>query len=578
MVQAVTDAAAYGPRVAPGSLATIFGTGLASGTDSASAFPLPTTLDGASVTMGGISAPLVYASPTQINFQVPSSVQSGSVALVVNGPGGASASFTVTVTASAPALFQSSVNGSSAPAASGSVISVYLTGIGAVNNAVADGTPASASPLETATATFSATIGVQSATVQFLGRAPGYAGLDQANIQVPTLPSGSYPLVITVGGYLSASATISVSGSGTYTSPLQLTGSAVFGNSLISSIALYSNVAYVCGTNHITMVDVSSLTSPTVIGSFGDSTFGGYGVQCSINATASTPFLVEIFGNSINPQSFAIYGLSNPRAPNLLVVANTSYPNMVGINFTGNYAFVNTNYLTYYVNGHGVIAQNGQFLVFNFTNPASPSYIGMLQPAAQNLTPYALVFGQSGYAYIASSTATGSNTAGTGVLDVISIASPTVPTQVNQVQVSQASILLRLDISGTTLLAAGNTMGQRNPGNPDFDFLGNLTLTTMDVTNPQAPVVINTAVYTTQVNGTLSLEAFNSGVFGLVNAPPSTDNFGPASLQIVDARQPSNILLYPVQAQFGFSGILTTTNGYVMAPTSLGLNIYQLRI
>ena len=47
---------------------------------------------------------------------------------------------------------------------------------------------------------------------------------------------------------------------------------------------------------------------------------------------------------------------------------------------------------------------------------------------------------------------------------------------------------------------------------------------------------------------------------------------------IVDARTPSTITPYPFQTQFGFSGILTTNNGYLLAATSLGLNIYQLQL
>jgi len=76
----------------------------------------------------------------------------------------------------------------------------------------------------------------------------------------------------------------------------------------------------------------------------------------------------------------------------------------------------------------------------------------------------------------------------------------------------------------------------------------------------------------------LNVFGFANGVFAIVNGPPDTDDFGPSSLMIVDARQPSTILLYPFQTQFGFSGILTTNNGYLLAPTSLGLNIYQLKL
>jgi uncharacterized protein (TIGR03437 family) len=130
VIQAVTDAAGYGPRVAPGSLASIFGANLASSEVSASGFPLSTNLGGASVVIGGVSAPLAYVSSGQINFQMPSSVGSGDATLIVNGPGGASSSFSVMVTSSAPAIFQyganhamaynsdGSLNGDSAPAAS----------------------------------------------------------------------------------------------------------------------------------------------------------------------------------------------------------------------------------------------------------------------------------------------------------------------------------------------------------------------------------------------------------------------------------------------------------------------------
>jgi len=248
-IQNVTDSAGYGPRAAPGSIASVFGAGLASGTASASGYPLATAMEDASVSVGGVLAPLVYVSPGQIDFQVPSSVKSGAVNVIVKGPGGSSNSWSMTVTAQAPAIYQygtnhavaqnsdGGLNGDSAPAAAGSVITVYLTGQGAVNNPVADGAATPLSPTSSANGTATATIGPANAPVQFLGLAPEFAGLAQANIQVPALPSGDYPLVITIGGFVSASAVVSVSGPGTaYTSPLTLVGSASFANSDSTSL------------------------------------------------------------------------------------------------------------------------------------------------------------------------------------------------------------------------------------------------------------------------------------------------------------------------------------------------------
>ena len=377
-IQSVTDSAGYGPRVAPGSIASLFGTGLASGIVQASGFPLTTTLGGSSVSVAGVPAPLFYVSPGQINFQVPSSTASGDVGVVVNGPGGASASFSFTVTAQAPAIYQygtnravaqnadGSLNSDSAPAAAGSVITVYLTGQGGVSSPVPDGDATPSSSPDSAVATATATIGTQSATVQFLGLTPEFAGLAQANIQVPALPTGDYPLVITVGGLVSASAVISVSGSGTaYTSPLTLVGSVAFANSDPSSIVFYDGIAYICGQDQIVMVNVTTPAAPTIIGSFGASTLNGDGDRCAINAAAATPYLVEIVGSpSSSQESFAIYSLSNPQSPVLLTVTaisggSTPYGHIVALSFYGNYGIATTSYITYYTNSNKVASQNG---------------------------------------------------------------------------------------------------------------------------------------------------------------------------------------------------------------------------
>jgi len=597
VVQSVTDSANYGPRVAPGSLASLFGSGLASATVSASGFPLTTALSGTSVSVAGKLAPLLYVSAGQINFQVPSATQPGSVSVVVNGPGGASATFSFTVTAEAPSLYQygtnhalaqnfdGTLNSDTAPAAAGSVITLYLTGQGAVSNPVTDGAAAPLTTLSYASATATATIGPLNAPVQFLGLTPDFAGLAQANIQVPTLPAGDYPLVLTVGSYVSASVVVSVSGSGTaYTNPMTLVSSAAFVNASPNSIAIYNNVAYVCGSNRIVMVDVSNANAPVMVGEFGDSVLNGYGDRCVVNTSGAIPFLVEIVGqDSGSAESFAVYSLSSPESPALLTVASTPYSHMEDLSFSGVYAIVTTSYITYYTSTAAIATQEGDFLIFSFANPAAPVFVTALQPSSVpgssnlNLKPFANVVGQY-YSYVASTTATGVSTTGSAALDVISISIPTVPSPITQVTIPQAAIMTSFDVSGNTLLAAGNTSGQRNPGVPDFDFTGYLTLTTMDVTNLQIPAVISTITTEIQANGTFWTSAFGNGVFAIVNKPPDSDNSGPSSLMIVDARTPANILLYPYQTQFGFSQILATNNGYLLAPTALGLNIYQLHL
>ena len=223
----VGNAASYTPRISPGALASIFGTGFGTSTFVADdGRPWPTSTTGlVSVQVNGVAAPLYYVSPGQINFQVPWATPTTgtvNVAVVVNG--GTSNIGAVPVATAAPGLFvlpsgaaivqntpSYSLNDPSNPAPAGSTIVAYLTGTGPVAPAAKDGTPAPSDTLSWATSAYSAKIGSAAATVSFAGLTPGFIGLAQMNIVVPsTLAPGVYPLSVTIDGQTSNSGTIAV--------------------------------------------------------------------------------------------------------------------------------------------------------------------------------------------------------------------------------------------------------------------------------------------------------------------------------------------------------------------------------
>jgi len=224
----VVNAASFsaGGAVAPGSIIAIFGNNLASGTGNATMTPLPANLAGTSVKVNGLPAPLYYVSPTQINAQLPYETQTGTASVVVTAGSSSSAAVTVNVAPAAPGIFPEGsdrsatvntngyLNATNNPAASGSVVVTYLTGQGTLDNPVPTGVAASASPLSRATAAATATIGGQNAPIAFLGLTPTTVGLSQANIQVPNLPYGDYPLTLTIGGQKSNSVMLTVSSTG----------------------------------------------------------------------------------------------------------------------------------------------------------------------------------------------------------------------------------------------------------------------------------------------------------------------------------------------------------------------------
>ena len=231
-VGAVANGASFlDQAVAPGSLITIFGTDLAAATVPAASIPLPTTLGDTSVTNNGIAAPLLLVSQFQINAQVPwnvlpSGTTSANVPVVVTRAGNsASGAFQMPVAEFGPAIFtfqngigqaaainpDGSVAGTANPAAPGSTIVVYATGLGAVTPVIDSGA-APGNDLRNAATQPTVLIGGVAAQVAFAGLSPQFVGVNQINVVVPAVPTpGAVPLQIQVGDLTSSDkATIAV--------------------------------------------------------------------------------------------------------------------------------------------------------------------------------------------------------------------------------------------------------------------------------------------------------------------------------------------------------------------------------
>jgi uncharacterized protein (TIGR03437 family) len=229
VVNAAMNAASYfsPPKgdtpIAQGSIFTVFGTGLAGPDLQQASLPLGTSLPSANgtsivISSGGqnIDAYILYTLPTQVAAVLPSTAPVGSASLTLTYAGNTSSSLPIRITRTVPGIFTANSQGSGPaaalvalsstgarrnsltnPAAPGSVVSLFGTGLGPI--AGADNVaPGAVTPEVTATAT----VGGKIATVLYAGRAPQFPGEDQINIQLPSdIPLGCYtPAVITVNG------------------------------------------------------------------------------------------------------------------------------------------------------------------------------------------------------------------------------------------------------------------------------------------------------------------------------------------------------------------------------------------
>jgi len=184
---------------------------------------LPTTLGDVQLLIGGILAPLLYVSPTQINFLAPANLQPGSYVLRVVRQG-TTGQAQILLLDAAPALFLVD-NGKLAathadgkliteesPSRPGEIIVVYGTGLGRTDPRQLDGViPRAAAPI-----LLIDQLRIQleqqdlpASSVLYAGITPGYPGLYQINIRLPDiLPKKQLELRARLAGQISQSALI----------------------------------------------------------------------------------------------------------------------------------------------------------------------------------------------------------------------------------------------------------------------------------------------------------------------------------------------------------------------------------
>jgi uncharacterized protein (TIGR03437 family) len=197
----VTNAVGVTPQqgVAPGSMISIFGANLASASDVAADGQLPQTLAGVVARSGDRLLPLIYASPNQINAQLPDDVPQGTQVMTISPPGQADVRATFTVVRNAPGLFPVPVNdqafamalhedgspiNTESPAKRGELITIYGTGFGPADHPRPEGFPTPSSPdyLIVDTATVQVGDAVINAEKAFV--VPGKQGIDAVQFRL----------------------------------------------------------------------------------------------------------------------------------------------------------------------------------------------------------------------------------------------------------------------------------------------------------------------------------------------------------------------------------------------------------
>ena len=179
----IVNSANFDPRpVARGSIAAAFGA----------------NLDRLTATVNNRPATIVGVTAYQLNILIPAATEPGTSRLQLLDGTTLKTERLIWVTETVPAMYAAlnhddqTVNAPSAPVAAGRPLAIYLAGA-------------------QANLPWSATLSAEPAEKLYLGPAPGFPGLWQANIIVPaTLQPGPHPLILTISGVPSAPISIQV--------------------------------------------------------------------------------------------------------------------------------------------------------------------------------------------------------------------------------------------------------------------------------------------------------------------------------------------------------------------------------
>jgi uncharacterized protein (TIGR03437 family) len=366
--------------IAQGSLFQVLGSGLANPGDtslhSSEGAGLQTSLNGAtvSVTVGTVTkvAPLYYATPTQIDGVLSSSMPLGSGTVTVAFNGVTSASFPIQVVAAAPGIttFNGSgvaqhVNGTlvtyTASAAPGEVIILWGTGLGATANS---DTTYDTSAHQTNVQYTIYIGGVQATNIAYAG-ASVYPGVGVFGVTVPSnAPTGCFVPVAAVanGNVVSNTVTIPVHAGGGVCSDPQLgyNGTQI---STLNGKGTVKNGFLIVSQSTAPVVGVSNSASAIFQQTTGISSAGGGAVSiggCIISQTTTGGSVGTTTG--LNPGAITVTG------PGGTPITLTGIPQVPGF-FSATVPAIPSTGAAYVFNGSGGADVGGFSTTVSFPNP-----------------------------------------------------------------------------------------------------------------------------------------------------------------------------------------------------------------
>jgi uncharacterized repeat protein (TIGR01451 family) len=422
------------------------------------------------------------------------------------------------------------------------------------------------------------------------------------------IPSSSGQGVVTVGLPVTASVTTTPAtvpaGTATVTNTVQLNTQAspsslfnVVAQVPISSaegVAQNGNMLYVSSKNGIEVFDISNINSPQLLRMVGQSSpilriHGNELVAMGEGGGPSSTFVVSIY-SLVDPTNPQLLG-STPAIP---------YGNEQDMLVTDTHVFVPIIGVPFYLDSHQIIAQDGDVLSIDISNPAAPHLDGVLlnthgtdndgidvvggyDRSGGNFNMWSVAQANATTLLVGSTTATGTDTQdGVGLVRVLDITDPTHMTDVTDLQIPGTVEVIDLAIQGSQALVIASSGGYQNnfsggSGSTDnYGLTGHLVLATLDITDPRNPKLLTTQPLSRDSRGSNfhgpGEVALGNGLYAFSNWGQESD---PRQLFVSNANDPTSLGVGVLNVPSKIVQ-LAGSNTLVFTTDATGLTIYQI--
>jgi hypothetical protein len=365
-------------------------------------------------------------------------------------------------------------------------------------------------------------------------------GLQIFDLSNPTIPAmlsstnvgGGEAIVVKgsvngVFGYVSTGGSLCIVDVSNPLSPVLRGQTSIYGGSA-ESLALSGNYVYAAALNgNLEIIDVSNTNAPLDVGhapgiSYVSAVTSANGYIYAISqlqydgfyifspSGSSLTLLGQKTGVTSTGYNLLVSGTKAYAAGGLagleIVDVSNPYGPSLTTTFTDSGLFTTPYYMA--VSGNTLCSANGDFKVFDVTQPANINLVGQLSIGGSKMVA------GNGKVYVVVN----------NVIDVVNIATPTSP-QVLATIPSSTIIPSKLALVGTRLYA----VGQNNSNQPRF--------VAIDVSNPSSPVVLGTKDFTDLSAGIATTLAIN-GTRAIVGSP---NNYSLRVLDISNIGSPQQI-------------------------------------